>query len=82
MNRVVSDAELQEASLELARSLAAGPPIAYRYMKQNLNRALESDLRTCLDFEAELMVRGAMTDDYLEAVAAFRDKRKPVFRGS
>ena len=82
VNRVVPDAELEQAAFEFARSLAAGPPIAYRYMKQNLNRALESDLRTCLDFEADRMVRGAMTDDYLEAVAAFRDKRKPVFKGS
>jgi enoyl-CoA hydratase/carnithine racemase len=81
VNRVVPDAELEGASFELARSLAAGPPIAYRYMKENLNRALDSDLRTCLDFEADRMVRGAMTDDYLEAVAAFRDKRKPVFKG-
>ena len=34
-----------------------------------------------LDYEADRMVRGAMTQDYREAVAAFAEKRPPVFRG-
>ena len=50
-------------------------------MKDNLNRALGDDLASCLDREAERMVEGALTEDYLEAVAAFVEKRAPVFRG-
>ena len=50
-------------------------------MKDNLNRAIVADLETCLDIEADRMVRGAMTDDYREAVQAFSEKREPVFRG-
>jgi enoyl-CoA hydratase/carnithine racemase len=50
-------------------------------MKQNLNRALSADLATCLDQEADRMVRGAMTEDYREAVAAFGEKRTPLFQG-
>ena len=50
-------------------------------MKANLNRALDSDLETCLRYEADRMVRGALTDDYTEAVAAFAEKRKPDFKG-
>jgi enoyl-CoA hydratase/carnithine racemase len=46
-----------------------------------LNRALRADLRACLDVEADRMVQGAMTEDYLEAVAAFAEKRVPVFKG-
>lgn len=80
-NRVVADPDLPKASFELASRLAAGPPLAYRYMKENLNRALVADLRTCLDYEADRMVRGALTEDYVEAVAAFMEKRAPVFRG-
>ena len=41
---------------------------------------LEEDLETCLRYEADRMVRGALTDDYVEAVAAFSEKRKPNFR--
>lgn len=81
VNRVVADSALDAEAMELARRIAAGPPVALRYMKANLNRALESDLETCLDFEADRMVRGAMTEDYQEAVRAFQEKRPPVFRG-
>ncbi len=80
-NRVVPDAELEKASLEWATTIANGPPIALRMMKENLNRAVTDDLETVLDAEAEHMVAGAGTEDYLEAVQAFQEKRPPVFRG-
>ncbi len=81
VNRVVPDAQLEREAIALARRIAAGPPIALRYMKDNLNRALREDLHSCLDVEAERMVQGATSDDYLEAVRAFAEKRPPAFRG-
>lgn len=81
VNRVVARADLEREALSLARDIAAGPPIAHRYMKENLNRSLHADLATCLREEADRMVRGATTSDYLEAVAAFAEKRKPIFQG-
>jgi enoyl-CoA hydratase/carnithine racemase len=80
-NRVVADDALAEEAFALAKRIAAGPPLALRWMKENLNRALEEDLETCLDVEADRMVRGAQTDDYAEAVAARMEKREPRFRG-
>ena len=80
-NRVVPDAEFERASFAWASEIAAGPPVALRYMKENLNRALSADLQSCLDMEAERMVAGAFTEDYVEAVKAFTEKRKPSFRG-
>jgi len=50
-------------------------------MKQSLNRALEADPAIYLDREADRMVRGAMMEDYREAVAAFGEKRPPIFDG-
>ena len=81
VNRVVPDAALAKEALALAKRIAGGPPIALRYMKDNLNRALREDLGSCLDTEAERMVQGAMTEDYLEAVKAYTEKRAPQFRG-
>ncbi len=81
VNRVVPDADLEKESLALALRLAAGPPVAYGYMKDNLNRALGEDLEACLDVEAERMVKSAQTEDYLEAVKAFAEKRTPEFKG-
>ena len=80
-NRVVSGESLPEEAFALAAKIAAGPPIALRWMKANLNRALEADLETCLRYEADRMVRSAQTDDYTEAVSAFGEKRAPRFQG-
>ena len=82
VNRVYADDEFEAESLKLARQIAAGPPIALAYMKENLNRAtLAGDLETAMRIEADRMVRGAQTDDYREAIRAFNEKRAPVFRG-
>jgi 2-(1,2-epoxy-1,2-dihydrophenyl)acetyl-CoA isomerase len=81
VNRVVADAALQDEVTTLARRLASGPPIAYRYMKENLNRALVTDLRTCLAAEASGMIRTGMTSDNREAIQAFVQKREVSFKG-
>jgi len=81
VNRVVPDERLGEEAWQLACRLAAGPPLAYARMKENLNRALEAPLRECLDREAEWMCRLADTEDHREAARAFAEKRPPVFRG-
>jgi enoyl-CoA hydratase/carnithine racemase len=80
-NRVVPDARLQEDAFALAKSMAEGPTIALRYMKDNLDEALLFDFATARDHEAERMVRTAATADHREAVQAFIEKRKAVFKG-
>ena len=50
-------------------------------MKDTLNRAQREDLPSILDLEADRMVLSAQTEDYLEAVKAFQEKRAPVFKG-
>jgi enoyl-CoA hydratase/carnithine racemase len=82
VNRVVPDVELRETAFEWARELAAGPTVAFRHMKANLDRALRSDLNTCLAHEAEGTVATARTEDHREAVRAFIEKRRPTFKGN
>ncbi len=81
VNRVVPDAELRDAALDWARQLAAGPPLAFRYMKENLNRALHTDLRSCIAAEAERQCWASEADDFREATTAFVERREPRFRG-
>lgn len=81
LNEVVADGDLMARTAELAGQIARGPPLAIRYMKQNINRAAEADFRTCLDWEADRLVRVAQTQDHREAVRAFIEKRAPVFQG-
>lgn len=81
VNRVVPDDALRDEALRWARELASGPTVALECMKANLDRALRSDLRSCLAHEAEGTVRTAQTEDHREAVRAFLEKRKPHFQG-
>ncbi|MCC8978850.1 enoyl-CoA hydratase [Bradyrhizobium acaciae] len=82
VNRVVPDEVLQDEAFALAKSIAEGPTLALRYMKDNLDEALQFDFATARDHEAERLIRLTTTADHREAVQAFVEKRKPVFRGS
>ena len=82
VNRVVPDAALQDEAFALAKAIAAGPTLALRYMKDNLDEALAFDFATARDHEAERLVRTTMTKDHGEAVQAFIEKRKAVFAGN
>ena len=82
VNRVVPAEELEKTSLEWARRLAAGPRVAYRYMKENLNRAVSgADFLDCLDLEVTHHVHTGFTEDHREAARAFVEKREPTFKG-
>ena len=72
---------LQQEAFALARSMADGPAIALRYMKDNLDEALLFDFATARDHEAERLIRTTMAADHREAVQAFIEKRSAVFRG-
>jgi 2-(1,2-epoxy-1,2-dihydrophenyl)acetyl-CoA isomerase len=68
VNRVVPKEKLRAEARSIAERLAAGPPIAYRYMKRNLNLAERGvDPRTALDLEAEAMMRTGRTEDFRTA---------------
>ncbi len=81
VNRAVDDAKLQDEAFALAKSLAEGPRLALASMKDNLDDALHIDYATALHREAERLVRASRTADHKEAVQAFVEKRKPVFKG-
>ena len=82
VNRVVPDETLHDEAFALAKSIAEGPTLALRYMKDNLDEALQFDFATARDHEAERLIRLTTTADHKEAVQAFIEKRKPVFRGN
>jgi 2-(1,2-epoxy-1,2-dihydrophenyl)acetyl-CoA isomerase len=81
VNAVFPDDRLEEEVMARARRLAAGPRIAHRYMKENLNRAELGELGECLDMEAAHHIHTGSTEDHREAAAAFVEKRQPVFGG-
>ena len=80
-NWVCEADELAAKTREIARRLAQGPTVAYRYMKENLNRAMAGDVDDCLDLEATHHIHCGQTEDHREATKAFVEKREPVFKG-
>ena len=80
-NWVCEPDELQAKALEIGHRISSGPTVAYRYMKENLNRALAGDVDDCMDLEATHHVHCGQTQDHREASKAFVEKREPVFIG-
>jgi 2-(1,2-epoxy-1,2-dihydrophenyl)acetyl-CoA isomerase len=80
INRVVPDAEVEEAAAEVAAQLAAGPTRAFGGMRRLLRQSLETDLRAQLAAEVAEIVEVAGTPDAAEGIAAFAARRPPQFR--
>lgn len=80
-NWICAPEDLAAKTREIALRLASGPTVAYRYMKENLNRALAGDVDDCMDLEATHHIHCGQTEDHREAARAFVDKREPVFKG-
>jgi len=81
VNAVVKKKELLEHATELAQVVARRPPIAVRLGKQAVLAADEMPLAGGLDHERRLYEIAMATEDRVEGMSAFLEKRKPNFRG-
>lgn len=81
VNQVVGDGEWLEAAIELARTIAARPPLATRLAKQAVLVAAETGLAQGLDEERGLFEKSMATEDRVEGMNAFLEKREPEFKG-
>jgi 2-(1,2-epoxy-1,2-dihydrophenyl)acetyl-CoA isomerase len=79
--KVYSDADFAEQSLQLAKTLAAMPTRGLARTKKALNESMTNNLDAQLDREEVYQIEAGQTADYKEGVAAFMEKRKPVFTG-
>lgn len=81
VDEVLDDDRLAARAAELAGQLAAGPTRAYGLIKQSLQVGTVSDLSTTLEFEAQAQAQLFESSDHHEAIAAFSEKRPPLFAG-
>ncbi len=82
VHRVVPANELDKAVDETASQLASGPTKALGLSKRVVNRVSNMELSEALDYEAYHQQIAGGTNDHLEAVRAFLEKRKPKFSGN
>lgn len=82
LNGVAADHdELEARAFGLAREILANAPLAVYQAKAAIDRGASVDLQTGLDIETMCYEVIIPTQDRLEALEAFREKRKPVFKG-
>ena len=81
VNRVVGQGEALDAAMGLAAEISANGPLAVRHAKAAANRALDVDLVSGLEYETDQFALLFSTEDALEGMNAFGEKRKPEFEG-
>jgi 2-(1,2-epoxy-1,2-dihydrophenyl)acetyl-CoA isomerase len=81
VNRVVAHEELMPVVFQLAHAMASNPAGILRLAKESIYRSLNSDLETAFARETAVQMECFYSEDFLEGVTAFLEKRKPEFRG-
>ncbi len=78
---VVPAERLAERAGELASELASGAPLAQRFVKAGMNRAFEMSFDQALEYESQAQSVCLSSEDVVEGVGAFLEKRSPDFKG-
>lgn len=80
VNKVVAAEELMPTVMKMAKKISYNAPIAVRQAKKAIVHGLDCDMNTACELESDAAALCGVTEDILEGVAAFAEKRKPTFK--
>jgi enoyl-CoA hydratase len=81
VNRVVAPENLMGEAKKWAAELAERPPLSLKMLKSCVNLGMQMDLPGAIDYEARCVAILMKSEDRMEGIRAFVEKRKPVFKG-
>ena len=81
VNQVCEPGDLMDQVLAIAGRIASFAPLAVRQAKHSIHHGLQMDINTAMQFEIEAYQRMVKSEDRIEGVLAFNEKRKPIFKG-
>ena len=81
VNRVCEPGAVLVDALDTARAISENAPLSVRQAKKSIHYGMQTDISTGYRFEIEAYNRLVTTEDRLEGVRAFNEKRRPDFRG-
>ncbi|WP_102028344.1 enoyl-CoA hydratase-related protein [Salirhabdus sp. Marseille-P4669] len=81
LEKVVDAEELNDVTLEIARTIAQNGPIAVQQAKKAIQQGFNIDLPKALEIEMACYKQTIPTEDRYEGIRAFQEKRKPIYKG-
>src|SRR4051794_3388020 len=81
VNRVVPDAQLADEAHAFAAKLASGPPLAQQLIKRSIHKSFSMDWTALGEYQQAMGDVLWETEDHMEGVKSFMEKRSPVYRG-
>jgi 2-(1,2-epoxy-1,2-dihydrophenyl)acetyl-CoA isomerase len=81
VSQIVSEDRLDGVIDEFAERLAGFAPRTTAFTKSAIRKSIDRDMEAEFDYEVFAQVQCLQSDDHREGVAAFRENRKPVFKG-
>lgn len=81
VNELCEPGEVVQHAIEVARRIAGNAPLSVRQIKKSVRYGREMDLRTAFRFEVEAYNHLIHTEDRVEGILAFNERREPVFKG-
>ncbi|MGE0253637.1 MAG: enoyl-CoA hydratase/isomerase family protein [Alphaproteobacteria bacterium] len=81
VNRLCEPGKLMDETLDLARTICANAPLSVRQAKKSMQHGTQMDLHSGMLFEIEAYNRLVGTEDRIEGITAYNEKRRPAFKG-